>query len=42
MRKGEELYGSIALRQDRANFRDLNIKMSFHLQNAKFSKHFDQ
>lgn len=35
VKKGEELYGSIAVRQDRTNFRDLNIKMSFHMVNQK-------
>ena len=29
---GDVLYGSIAVRQDRTNFRELNIKMSFHMQ----------
>merc|ERR1719183_1387085 len=29
--KGDTLYGSIAVRQDRKNFRELNIKMSYHL-----------
>jgi type I protein arginine methyltransferase len=42
VRKGEELYGSIAVRQDKANFRALNIKMSFHMQTGKYQRHFDQ
>lgn len=29
---GEVVYGSLAVRQDRTNFRELNIKMSFHLE----------
>lgn len=29
------IYGSIAVRQDRVNFRELNIKMSFHLEPKK-------
>ena len=33
VRRDEELYGSIAVRQDKVNFRELNIKISFHLQN---------
>ena len=41
VRAGEEVYGSIAVRQDRTNFRELNIKMSVHLVTEKFSKHFD-
>jgi len=32
VRKGDTLYGSIATRQDKVNFRDLNIKMSFHVE----------
>jgi len=30
VRKGDVLYGSLACRQDRKNFRELNIKMSYH------------
>lgn len=41
VKRGEEIYGSLACRQDRGNFRELNIKMSCHLQNQKVSKHFD-
>ena len=32
---GDILYGSIAVRQDRKNFRELNIKMSFHMEPPK-------
>lgn len=48
---GDILYGSIAVRQDRKNFRELNIKMSFHMEPPKNqqqqgkepkSKHFIQ
>lgn len=41
LRKGDELYGSIALRQDRINFRELNIKMSFHTIDKNEEKHFE-
>ena len=30
MQEGEELYGSIAVRKGTTNFRDLDIKLSFH------------
>lgn len=32
---GDIIYGSIAVRQDRINFRELNIKMSFHMEPKK-------
>ena len=32
VRMGDKIYGSIAVRQDRKNFRELNIKMSVHTE----------
>lgn len=32
VRKGDTLYGSVATRQDKINFRELNIKMSYHME----------
>ena len=32
VRKGDTLYGSIAVRQDKVNFRELNIKVSYHME----------
>lgn len=31
VRKNDELYGSIAVRQSKTNFRELDIKISYHL-----------
>ena len=31
VRKGDTLYGSVAVRQDTQNFRELNIKISYHI-----------
>lgn len=42
VRKGETLYGSIATRQDTTNFRELNIKISFHIEEQRVQKHFFQ
>ena len=30
VKQGDKIYGSIAVRQDRKNFRELNIKLSVH------------
>jgi len=30
VRKGDTLYGSVAVKQDKVNFRELNIKISYH------------
>lgn len=35
VRKGDTLYGSIATRQDSVNFRELNIKVSFHIDEQR-------
>lgn len=42
VRKGDVVYGSIANRKDRKNFRELNIKASFHLDSAHGSHHSEQ
>lgn len=42
VRKGETIYGSIATRQDKVNFRELNIKISFHMDEERIQKHFFQ
>jgi len=39
-RKGDTIYGSIATRQDSKNFRELNIKISYHLEEQRIQKHF--
>jgi len=39
---GDVLYGSIAVRQDRKNFRELNIKMSFHMEPGSEQKKLGQ
>ena len=39
VRKGEKIYGSIATRQDSKNFRELNIKVSFHIDEGRYNKH---
>ena len=40
--KGDTVYGSIANRKDRKNFRELNIKISFHHENRQTSQHHEQ
>jgi protein arginine N-methyltransferase 1 len=42
VRKGDTLYGSIATRQDKTNFRELNIKVSYHIDAVQCKKHYDQ
>jgi type I protein arginine methyltransferase len=42
VRKGDVLYGSIATRQDSVNFRELNIKISYHIEENHILKHFFQ
>ena len=42
VRKGDTLYGSIATRQDKINFRELNIKVSYHIDAAQCKKHYEQ
>ena len=37
--KGDTLYGSIATRQDKVNFRELNVKISYHLQEKDVNVH---
>lgn len=32
VRKGDVLYGSVATKQDNVNFRNLNIKISYHCE----------
>ena len=40
--KGDNLYGTIANRKDRTNFRELNIKVSTHLEHGRNSEHHEQ
>ena len=40
--KGDILKGSLAVRKSNANFRELDIKMSFHIQNRMSDKHWYQ
>lgn len=40
VREGDVLYGSIACRQSTANFRELDIKVSYHFDCGRHSKHF--
>ena len=42
VRKGDTLYGSLACRQDRTNFRELNIKISYHIDAPQCKKDFEQ
>lgn len=42
VRKGDVLYGSIANRRDRTNFRELNIKISYHIEAPQCKQNFDQ
>jgi len=42
VRKGDTIYGSVATRQDAANFRALNIKISYHVEEKHLKKHFFQ
>lgn len=42
VRKGDDLCGSIATRQDKKNFRELNIKMSFNIDAPQCKKSYDQ
>ena len=42
VRKGDTLYGSIATRQDKENFRNLNIKISYHCEGQAEKVHYDQ
>jgi len=41
-RKGDVLYGSFCARQDKDNFRELNIKVSYHIDAPQCRKRFDQ
>jgi protein arginine N-methyltransferase 1 len=38
-KKGDLLYGTVANRKDRKNFRELNIKVSYHLESKEGSQH---
>jgi len=42
IRKGDTLYGSVATRQDKVNFRELNVKFSYHIDEKHLQKHFFQ
>lgn len=42
VRKGDVLYGSIATRQDKTNFRELNVKISYHIDEKHIKKSFFQ
>ena len=41
VRKGDTIYGSIATRKDRKNFRELNIKISYHIEEKHSKKHYE-
>ena len=34
VRKGDKLYGSIAVRKSRTNFREIDVKISYHFDNG--------
>jgi hypothetical protein len=41
VRKGDTVYGSLACRQDKTNFRALNIKISCHIDAPQCTKAFE-
>jgi hypothetical protein len=42
VRKGEVLKGSIAVRKSKTNFRELDVKISYHFDGSQCSEHFVQ
>lgn len=40
--QGDELYGSIAVRKSLTNFRELDIKISYHFNGYRDQRHFEQ
>ena len=40
VREGDVIYGSLATRKSKVNFRELEIKISYHYNHGKQNKHF--
>jgi hypothetical protein len=42
VRKGEVLKGSIAVRKSKSNFREIDVKISYHFEGSQCTQHFVQ